>query len=258
MEDLPVATLRPTGGAGTPTPINFYYVHADHLGSPRAVTRLADNSIMWQWDNLDPFGNNAANENPSGQGALKYSLRFPGQYYDFEVGTNYNYFRDYDPAVGRYEQSDPLRLDGGINTYGYVHASPVRLSDPFGLALYCRRPLSMPGGNVAQYEVDQLHHEYICTGPKSDRCGGLGPSGSRFGSPGVLEGDSPAAGTCVEVPDANGCFTTCVSEEWSGPIPNYNVIPIGKSENCQTYSRQILKRCIQRCPTKAPGSVQPN
>ena len=82
-------------------------MHADHLGSPRAVTRPSDNAIMWRWDNTDPFGANAANENPAGQGTFKYALRFPGQYYDAETGTHYNYFRDYDPTIGRYEESDP-------------------------------------------------------------------------------------------------------------------------------------------------------
>ena len=109
LDDLPVATLRPTGAGGTPTPIDLYYVHADHLGSPRAVTRPSDNALMWRWDNIDPFGANAANENPAGQGTFKYALRFPGQYYDAETGTHYNYFRDYDPAMGG--TSRAIRLD---------------------------------------------------------------------------------------------------------------------------------------------------
>jgi RHS repeat-associated protein len=57
----------------------------------------------------------------------------PGQYYDAETGTNYNYFRDYDPTIGRYEQSDPIGLKGGLNTYLYVRDTPLALSDPFGL-----------------------------------------------------------------------------------------------------------------------------
>jgi RHS repeat-associated protein len=133
LEDLPVATLRPTGGSGNPTPTNTYYVHADHLGSPRDVTRPSDNALMWQWDNVDPFGANAANTNPAGQGTFTYNVRFPGQYYDVEVGTNYNYYRDYDPAVGRYEQSDPLGLGGGLNTYGYTSDSPLGTVDSLGL-----------------------------------------------------------------------------------------------------------------------------
>jgi RHS repeat-associated protein len=143
LEDLPVATLRPTG-SGYPTPIAIYYVHADHLGSARAVTRPSDNALMWQWDNLDPFGANAANENPSGQGTFKYGLRFPGQYYDAEVGTNYNYFRDYDPAVGRYIESDPIGLAGGINTYVYVSGSPIGSSDQTGLQGIIAPPAPYP------------------------------------------------------------------------------------------------------------------
>lgn len=133
LDDLPVATLRPTGGSGNPTPINIYYVHADHLASPRAVTRPSDNAVMWQWDNLDPFGASLANENPSGQGQLRYGIRFPGQYYDTETGTHYNYHRDYDPTTGRYEQSDPIGSRGGINTYTYVISDPISGADPKGL-----------------------------------------------------------------------------------------------------------------------------
>ena len=62
-----------------------------------------------------------------------YNLRFPGQYYDQETGKHYNYFRDYDPAIGRYVESDPIGLRGGTNTYGYVGGSPFSKSDRNGL-----------------------------------------------------------------------------------------------------------------------------
>jgi len=38
---------------------------------------------------------------------------FPGSTTMPETGLNYNYYRDYDPATGRYVQSDPIGLNGG-------------------------------------------------------------------------------------------------------------------------------------------------
>lgn len=133
LDDLPLATLRPMG-TGNRTPIAIYYVHADHLGTPRAITRPGDDAIVWRWDNAEPFGNSAVDENPSGLGTFAYHLRFPGQYYDAEIGTHYNYRRDYDSATGRYVQSDPIGIGSGVNTYAYVWANPISAFDPKGLA----------------------------------------------------------------------------------------------------------------------------
>lgn len=53
------------------------------------------------------------------------NLRFPGQYFDAETGTHYNYFSDYNPAIGRYSEADPIGLRGGLDPYVYVKANPV-------------------------------------------------------------------------------------------------------------------------------------
>jgi len=126
LGDTPVATLRPNGSS-----VDVFYVHTDHLNTPRLVTQPSGNAERWRWDS-DPFGTNAANENPSGLGAFKYTLRFPGQQYDGLAGLYYNYFRDYDPAVGRYVESDPIGLHGGVNTYDYAAQDPLQNIDPTG------------------------------------------------------------------------------------------------------------------------------
>ena len=95
-----------------------------------SVTNQA-NQIVWEWK-TDTFGAGAANENPGGLGVFSFNLRFPGQYYDAETGLHYNYFRDYDPSVGRYVESDPIGLDGGVNTFAYALNSAVAKHDFFG------------------------------------------------------------------------------------------------------------------------------
>lgn len=94
------------------------------------------NAIIWRWDLTgSAFGNHARQANPDGDGAnYALNLRYPGQYYDGESGLHYNYFRDYDPATGRYVQSDPIGLGGGVNTYSYVGGQPLSKFDPLGLA----------------------------------------------------------------------------------------------------------------------------
>jgi len=57
--------------------------------------------------------------------------------FDQETNLNYNYFRDYDPATGRYVQSDPIGLRGGINTYSYVGGQPLKYADPTGQCPWC-------------------------------------------------------------------------------------------------------------------------
>ena len=74
-------------------------------------------------------------------------VRFPGQYFDSETGLNYNYFRDYEPGTGRYIESDPMGVRGGINTYDYVRSMPLRGFDPLGLEVW----VGCPDGSVAPY-----------------------------------------------------------------------------------------------------------
>jgi RHS repeat-associated protein len=119
-------TVAPSAGAA-----NVYFMHSDQLNTPRAVTDSSGN-LVWHWDS-DPFGNTSPNEQPAGQTPFVLNQRFPGQYYDKETNLHYNYYRDYDPSIGRYIQSDPIGLLGGINTFAYVRLNPLSFVDQLGL-----------------------------------------------------------------------------------------------------------------------------
>ena len=127
MDDMPVGLLA--DGV-------LHYIEPDHLGTPRLVLNPLRNVPVWTWDiKGEAFGGSVPNQDPDSDGqAFVFDMRFPGQRYDAVSGLNYNYFRDYDPANGRYAQSDPIGLAGGISSYGYVGGDPIGGSDSLGLA----------------------------------------------------------------------------------------------------------------------------
>jgi RHS repeat-associated protein len=108
----------------------IFFVHADHLNAPRVVVS-SSNQIRWRWIS-DPWGQLPPETNPQNLGVFALNMRLPGQVYDIESNLHYNYFRDYSPETGRYVQSDPIGLRGGINTYSYVTGQPTRYIDPDG------------------------------------------------------------------------------------------------------------------------------
>ncbi|UXI68214.1 RHS repeat-associated core domain-containing protein [Tahibacter amnicola] len=120
LDEIPVAQLDLTG-------IN--YLETDHLGTPRVAASAASNAQTWRWD----FLTTAFGEHPPVEGSTSVSLRYPGQVFDSESGLHYNYFRNYDPTVGRYVESDPIGLRDGVSTYSYVRGRPSTLVDTLGL-----------------------------------------------------------------------------------------------------------------------------
>ncbi|AJQ94338.1 RHS repeat-associated core domain-containing protein [Gynuella sunshinyii] len=105
----------------------LYYVHNDHLNTPRILTDQDQNKV-WEIQTT-PFGE-ISEEITTGITQLK---GFPGQMRDPETGYSDNWNRTYDPSIGRYLQSDPIGLGGGLNTYGYVNGNPLSYVDPNGL-----------------------------------------------------------------------------------------------------------------------------
>ncbi|MGH8565172.1 MAG: RHS repeat domain-containing protein [Gammaproteobacteria bacterium] len=114
LDGLPLAQITGTAIA---------YIHTDHLGTPESLTDQAQ-AIVWQAHH-DPFGKTTVTTR-----AVEHNLRFPGQYFDAETGLHYNYFRDYDPGIGRYIQSDPIGL---ANAKGVRALYGIFLTVLFGL-----------------------------------------------------------------------------------------------------------------------------
>src|SRR5262249_27860507 len=76
-----------------------------------------------------------ANGNPQRAGTFTYNLRFPGQIFMGPAGLHQNYFRDYDPATGRYIESDPIGLAGrSYSTYAYARGNLLTYVDALGMA----------------------------------------------------------------------------------------------------------------------------
>lgn len=150
---------------------SVYYYQNDHLGTPK---RMVDRSgrVVWHarysaFGQVDILIDQVSNP-----------LRFPGQYHDRESGLYHNYFRDYDPMLGRYIQRDPIGLWGGINAYGYAQQNSLIYFDPYGLytLVDAQRSLRNKGvipenhnGRAASsYSKEQVFDEWLAL-EKSDQ-----------------------------------------------------------------------------------------
>jgi RHS repeat-associated protein len=164
---IAVFTADPNNASNPPW---VYFIHSDHLDTPRLVMDQ-NGGRRWRWL-AEPFGTTAPETNPDNIGAFTLNLRFPGQYSDAETGLYYNYFRTYDPGLGRYTQSDLIGLNGGINTYAYVNGNSVSGIDPQGLRYTPFTPIVVPGavirpgnpGAPGGYGTGDPRGSYECAG----------------------------------------------------------------------------------------------
>ena len=119
-----------------------YFIFTNQIGVP---IRVEDNHGESCWSaRVDPYG--VAHVDPGS--TIEMSLRFPGHYHDPETGLHYNRFRYFSPELGRFLQSDPAGLEGGINVYAYP--DPLTDADIDGLAKAATGVKSPPSGKKAK------------------------------------------------------------------------------------------------------------
>jgi RHS repeat-associated protein len=166
---------------------NLFYLHTDHLNSVYAVSSNSSKNIVWKRNEFavgaSPFG---LDELPGGnslhRGLFEMPLRFPGQYFDAETGLHYNYFRDYEPSTGRYIESDPIGLSGGLNTYTYVLNNPLSYIDPYGLEIFLQTHPVSAGQNHSKLTMIPNYQAAYINDPRFDH---VLPDGRRYATLGA-------------------------------------------------------------------------
>ncbi len=135
---VPVLFVEYASADADPADGRRYYVFTDQIGCP---TRVEDDRGEVAWSAvIDPFGRATVDS----ASVIEFALRFPGHWLDAETGLHYNRFRYYDPALGRYLQSDPIGVAGGLNLYAYCDGNPLTRVDVRGLADCPKHPPGKP------------------------------------------------------------------------------------------------------------------
>jgi len=234
--------LQVEGGQST-------WLTLDHLNTPRAGTNAAG-TLVWRWDSSG-FGEGLPNQDPDGDGIYtNIRLRFPGQFADDESGLYYNWNRYYDPGTGRYVTSDPIGLQGGINTFGYVGGNPLFWIDPLGLeVVIVSRPVNF-NGVASALNSTGIEHQWVKTDSFE---AGMGPTTGEVPGQGNNK-DLPL--TSVSTIDHTGQSQLPNSNESPVPFPVNeqcinNLIQPGQNlgrfvplfNDCQTFVEDVLNEC---------------
>lgn len=98
-----------------------YYLFTDQRGCPEKVVDDAGDTVWEAY--VEPYGTAHVLTGHD----FYQPLRFPGHWWDPELGLHYNRFRYYSPWLGRYLQVDPIGEGGGWNVYSYSHRPLLRV-----------------------------------------------------------------------------------------------------------------------------------
>ena len=116
----------------------MYIIYYDQIGIPREMTD-SQGKLLWK-GRYDAWGQLIHDSNRHAQRTTHQPFRLQNQYFDQETGLHYNFFRYYDPHIGRFTQQDPIGLMGGMNLYQFANNTQAWV-DPLGLARFCTRHL---------------------------------------------------------------------------------------------------------------------
>lgn len=144
-------------GDVAPATKTLSYLHTDHLGTPQLATE-STKALDWR-ASYYPFGGTSYVA-----GTITQNLRLPGQYFDVETQSYHNGFRDYAPTFGRYGESDPIGLGGGMNAYAYANGNPGKFVDLSGLLTFFFGPSAgfsyVAGGSIGGGIYITISNEY--------------------------------------------------------------------------------------------------
>lgn len=123
---VPMLAVEYASVGADPQSGRVFVLQADHRG---AVERVEDEQGRVVWDaTVGPHGEVEVRR---GEGEHQ-PFRLVGQYFDKETGLSAQRYRYWAAELGRFLESDPVGLAGGINVYVWP-GNPLRDADPLGL-----------------------------------------------------------------------------------------------------------------------------